>query len=1084
MISRAGGEAIVADALDSIQNDRPKTGVFISYAHEDEEFAKRLRNSLIKIGYNAFIDREDILPAEPWRVRLEELIAAAEAVVVIVSPDWVKSPDCQQEVNQSLELKKHLAPLYWRWKPTLATPLPLADRNFISFDNSDRSGVTDADAFAASLGLLDKALKLPELLWVREHTKWVSRAAEWDRAGRRGDMLLPAGEIAAMEAWSRLKSDTAPDFPQVLVGYFQESSSKVERDRLRLRRLAGRAFVAPAEQALASGRHELALRLAAAGATTAEDVEFELVPELWPIVARSVFEGRTNAVLRGHEDAVYGASFSPDGLRIVTCGRDRTALVWRADRGDKLLTLKGHENSVFSVQFSRDNSRILTASANSTARIWDATTGTELVVMRGHSGILKSATFNADNSRVLTVSDARGDDHSIRVWDARSGKQLAMQSSNTAINCAMWNPDGIHVAGSFHLDQEVRIWNTATGKATMLAGHAESVADVQFSPDGHLLATASWDNTARIWDWMEGRSLTVLKHQNWVNSVVFSPNNRLLVTTSSDDIAHIWDVASGDELVRLPEAESGWSHVTFSPDSGRIATIPTFENAVHLWDTQTGACCGVLHGHDRYGKKFQTWIHGLEFSPDGKSLVTAGEDRTGRVWDAKRSNEQLALRHPVYIWSARFSTDGSRILTACKEDTVHVWNAESGEEISCLSAAVFPTWKTAFCPDGARLAIPDNAHCVRVHDSFSGEAIAVLKGHTSYIETVEFSPDGSRILTSALDLTARIWDAASGETLAVMAGHEGSIAGATFSPDGRWVATWSGNALLKNVPTDRTVRLWDAETGRQVSVLLHEDHVLGVAFSSFKSLVVRVKEQPPRVWINILSTPESFVFDGLEGEVTSASFSPGGSWVLTLSSDGTARLWSIEKRRQFAVLDCGSEPIQTAAFSPDGLRVVTTGKHTRVWDLGSSAVIAILKSPSRVANARFSPDGRFVLTSHDADDKCVRLWDVSRTAAMVADRALFLIAALERGVGQYNDSERSDLLLADAPDHLNVEAALQLAATGSKRASEFLSVVDKLMEPFHPNCYLSPSEFAEHFGLPQVDNAATLDKAASQPDAT
>src|SRR5262249_10174167 len=149
---------------------------------------------------------------------------------------------------------------------------------------------------------LETALSVTEFLWVREHTKWVARAVDWDQAepARPEGKLLPAGDIAAIEGWARLKSATAPEIPQVLIDYLRESTAKVERDSTRVRRTAGRAFVKPAWQALEDGLSEHALRLAAAGALLADDLDMRLVPELWGPAARAIFQSSTHAVLKGH----------------------------------------------------------------------------------------------------------------------------------------------------------------------------------------------------------------------------------------------------------------------------------------------------------------------------------------------------------------------------------------------------------------------------------------------------------------------------------------------------------------------------------------------------------------------------------------------------------------------------------------------------------------------------------------------------------------------------------------------------------------------------------------------------------------
>ncbi|MBU2583557.1 MAG: hypothetical protein KJ622_17760 [Alphaproteobacteria bacterium] len=119
-----------------------------------------------------------------------------------------------------------------------------------------------------------------------------------------------------------------------------------------MRRTAGLAFVKPAEEANRRGEHEHALRLAAAGALLAEDIDFEIVPELWSPAARAAFESRTQCALAGHTATVQFVAFSPDGTRVVTGSDDNTARLWDASTGAEIAVLRGHTDAVPAASFT------------------------------------------------------------------------------------------------------------------------------------------------------------------------------------------------------------------------------------------------------------------------------------------------------------------------------------------------------------------------------------------------------------------------------------------------------------------------------------------------------------------------------------------------------------------------------------------------------------------------------------------------------------------------------------------------------------------------------------------------------------
>jgi hypothetical protein len=160
-------------------------------------------------------------------------------------------------------------------------------------------------------------------------------------------------------------------------------------------------------------------------------------------------------VLRGHENFVRSAAFSPDGTRITTASLDKTARIWDAATAKEIAVLCGHEDSVWSAAFSPDGTRIVTASNDKTARIWDAAAAKQIAVLRGHEDPVRSAAFSRDGTRIVTASL----DKTARIWDAATAKEIAV-----------------------------------------LHGHENWVHSAAFSPDGTRIVTASEDHTARIWD--------------------------------------------------------------------------------------------------------------------------------------------------------------------------------------------------------------------------------------------------------------------------------------------------------------------------------------------------------------------------------------------------------------------------------------------------------------------------------------------------------------------------------------------------------------------------------------------------------
>jgi hypothetical protein len=150
--------------------------------------------------------------------------------------------------------------------------------------------------------------------------------------------------------------------------------------------------------------------------------------------------------LKGHMDMVRSAAFSPDGSRIVTGSGDRTAKVWDARIGAPLLELKGHTSAVWCAAFSPDGSRIVTGGYDGTAKVWDAHSGAPLLELERHTGVVTSATFSPDGVRVVTVSGSVVETAKMKVWDARTGQELAGTPVPPETRPGQISPDGRWIA--------------------------------------------------------------------------------------------------------------------------------------------------------------------------------------------------------------------------------------------------------------------------------------------------------------------------------------------------------------------------------------------------------------------------------------------------------------------------------------------------------------------------------------------------------------------------------------------------------------------------------------------------------------
>jgi tRNA A-37 threonylcarbamoyl transferase component Bud32 len=252
-----------------------------------------------------------------------------------------------------------------------------------------------------------------------------------------------------------------------------------------------------------------------------------------------------------------------------------------------------------------------------------------------------------------------------------------------------------------------QIWDTATSAAAFPAmKFSQAFSGVSLSDDGGRLVTFT-GNLARCWDVFTGVALCPpLIHTSTVSMAFFTPDGARVVTASGN-LVHVRDTVSGEAVFPALEHPVPVVHAEFDPGGSRLVTCcfneETAQCRAQVWDAATGRPRGApLRQKDR--------ILSASFSPDGRRMVTAGDDCVARVWDVD-TGQPLSppLLHAQPVRAARFSPDGKWIVTASRDSTARVWNAETGDPLTPPLRHVTQLSDARFLPDGRRIFTADSA---------------------------------------------------------------------------------------------------------------------------------------------------------------------------------------------------------------------------------------------------------------------------------------------------------------------------------------------------------------------------------------
>ncbi|MEZ5939070.1 MAG: toll/interleukin-1 receptor domain-containing protein [Hyphomonadaceae bacterium] len=243
---------LTVGATDADPDKPPKLKVFVSYSRTDTAFADEVVAGLeYDGGFEVFLDRHSIHEGEAWRERLGGLIAAADIVVFLVSRASAASELCQWEVSHAQSLSKRIVPALIEPVSADAAPASLNALQYVRFD--------EGHSFMAGLASLRRALRA-DLHWIREHTRLLTRAQEWDTAGRSENRLLYGPDIAAAKAWLEQRPPDAPP-PLELHRDYIAASEQAEAARLSDERSQAQTL----KNALSRSRRALALATGAGG---------------------------------------------------------------------------------------------------------------------------------------------------------------------------------------------------------------------------------------------------------------------------------------------------------------------------------------------------------------------------------------------------------------------------------------------------------------------------------------------------------------------------------------------------------------------------------------------------------------------------------------------------------------------------------------------------------------------------------------------------------------------------------------------------------------------------------------------------